>query len=197
MRSKSQLAVFLSKLPVFTSPKAYLEQYSTDSEVAADVLWNAYLLGDVSNKVVADLGAGTGILGRGCLELQAKKVFFLEKDESLIKVLEQTAKEGVILNRDITEFDKKVDTVIMNPPFGVQKRKADKVFLEKAILNAKVVYMLGKVEGDGFVDAIAKEHGAKITHRWKYSMPLKATQKFHTKKKHLVEVMCWRVVIMQ
>ena len=48
--SKSKLAILLSKLRVFEAPKLKSEQYTTDSEIAADVLWQAYYLKDIENK---------------------------------------------------------------------------------------------------------------------------------------------------
>ena len=64
--SKGALAVILSKLKVFTAPKVRVEQYPTDAEIAAEVLWQAHMKGDIG-KVSADLGCGTGILGIGLL----------------------------------------------------------------------------------------------------------------------------------
>ena len=60
--SKSSLAVALSKLKGFEKPKVKKEQYMTDSEVAADILWNAFMDGYIDDKTIADLGSGTGIL---------------------------------------------------------------------------------------------------------------------------------------
>src|SRR3989344_9379113 len=83
--TKSGLAIELSKLKVFESPKVRQEQYPTDSEIAASVLWNAYILGDLEGKVIADLGCGTGILGIGALLLGAKEVLFVDSDEKALE----------------------------------------------------------------------------------------------------------------
>ena len=65
IRSKSGLAIVLSKLKTFEKPKVRVEQYSMDSEIAAEVLWNGLYRGDIQ-KVIVDLGCGTGMLaGRG------------------------------------------------------------------------------------------------------------------------------------
>ena len=45
--TKSGLAVLLSRLEGFKEPKVREEQYLMDSEIAAFVLWNAYLLKDI------------------------------------------------------------------------------------------------------------------------------------------------------
>ena len=87
--SKSSLAVALSKLKLFSKPDVKLEQYPTDSEIAAEILWNAHMRGDLDNKIVADLGCGTGILGIGALLLGAKKVFFVDIDKNALEILKQ------------------------------------------------------------------------------------------------------------
>ena len=89
MITKSKLAIQLSKLKVFETAKIKLEQYPTDSEIAADILWNAFMQHDIEGKVIADLGAGTGVLGIGALLLNAKKVCFVEKDKEAVKLLKE------------------------------------------------------------------------------------------------------------
>ena len=62
-------------------------------------------------------------------------------------------------NIDVSEFDKEVDLVVENPPFGVQNRKADKPFLEKAMQVAKKIYSIHKIESKNFIDVLCKENG--------------------------------------
>ena len=83
--SKSGLAVVLSRLSVFQRPKVRVEQYPTDSEIAAEVLWSAFMKGDIDKMCIADLGCGTGILGIGALLLGAKKVYFLDIDQNALE----------------------------------------------------------------------------------------------------------------
>jgi len=56
MTTKSRIAIELSKIKGYVNPKIKLEQYVTDSEFAAEILWNAYLDGNIENKSIADLG---------------------------------------------------------------------------------------------------------------------------------------------
>ena len=86
MISKSGLAIALSKLKTFKKPKVSLEQYPTDSEVAAELLWHAYMAGDIEGKKIADLGCGTGILGIGCLLLGAEHVYFADIDAEALEI---------------------------------------------------------------------------------------------------------------
>ena len=78
MNTKKQLAIFLSRLQSFDKPSLKLEQYPTDSEIAAEVIWHAQLAQDLQDKSIADLGCGTGILGIGCMFFEPKKVFFVD-----------------------------------------------------------------------------------------------------------------------
>ena len=58
---KKHLEMILENVPRHPNPKVELEQYSTPATIAADLIWNAYGLGDIDNMSVLDLGCGTGI----------------------------------------------------------------------------------------------------------------------------------------
>lgn len=198
MLSKKQLAIALSKLAVFEEADVRKEQYPTDSEVAAEMLWQAFMVGDIEGKVIADLGCGTGILGIGCLLLDAKKVYFVDIDSKALEILKKNL-EGIkgeyeILNIDVKDFDKKVDVVVENPPFGVQKKHADKVFLETAFKVGQIVYSLHKPESENFIKGVCRDNSCEITNYCQYSFPLKGTMKHHTRKIHRIKVGCWRIV---
>ena len=140
---KRNLAILLSKLKTFESPDIKLEQYQTDSEIAAESLWFTHMNNDIHGKVIADLGCGTGIFGFGALILGAKKVFFVDLDEKAIKVAKENRKflekelkkrfNCAFINKDIRSFRNKVDVVIQNPPFGIKRTHTDKLFLMKAM----------------------------------------------------------------
>ncbi|MCP3682293.1 MAG: methyltransferase [bacterium] len=196
MPTKSEIAIKLSKLKVFDNPKLKQEQYATDSEIAADVLWLAYMSDDIKGKTVADLGCGTGILGIGCLLLGAKKVYFVDSDEEALEIAKQNAnkmKKAEFVNCDVNDFKKKVDVVIQNPPFGTKKIHADKIFLEKAFSIAKVVYSFHKLTSYKFISKLSKDYKFMVTHVLRFYMPLKKTHKFHMKKVKNIEVGCWRL----
>lgn len=186
----------LSRLKVFNKPNPRLEQYPSDSEVAADILWKAYMLNEIEGNTVCDLGAGTGILGIGCIFLGAKHVDFVEIDKEAIKTLNENL-EGLedftIHNQNINTYEGKSNIVVMNPPFGVQKRKADKPFLEKAIQVSDIVYYFAKPQAIGFLRSFCKDHNLRISHEWNYDFPLKATMKHHKNKIRRIEVNVYRI----
>jgi len=200
VNSKSQLAIGLSKLKVFPSPKPKLEQYPTDSEVAAEMLWNAHMLGDIEGKTVADLGCGTGTLGIGALLLGADKVFFIDKDKDALAVLKDNLESlGIdkdrvdMINSDISDFSTSVDLVIQNPPFGTRDEHADKAFLEKATDIAGIIYSFHKTSTARFVKAFTKDKNLAITHRFDFDFPLKQTMEHHKRKIHRIKVTCFRL----
>jgi len=198
--SRSGLAIELSTIKGFSKPKVSVEQYMTDSEIAATVLWDAYMKDDVKGKVIADLGCGTGILGMGCMLLGASKVYFVESDSSAIKIAKKNVQnmESESLSEfflgDVSEFDKKVDTVIMNPPFGVKREHSDRKFLEKAFEISDKVYSFHKSETKNFVEKFAKDNNFRITQVIELEFPLKASMLFHRKKVEKINVSCFRLV---
>ena len=206
--SKSRLAIILSRLEEFNSPKVRAEQYPTDSEIAAEALWNAGLIGDISGKVIADLGCGTGILGLGAIILGARRVFFIDSDESVIETAKKnynklkseglidTGKEdkAIFICQDISKFMGEADIVIQNPPFGTKIRHSDRVFLEKAINTAGIVWSFHKSETKEFIEAFCRDNNAKVTHEFKFDFPLKAVHAFHKQAIRRIKVSCFRII---
>ena len=187
MISKKRLAITLSKLEQFSSPDVRLEQYPTDSEIAAEVLWNAYMQKDIEGKTIVDMGCGTGILGLGCLLLGAKSVAFIDIDDKALEICKNNIEENfegnnyTILKADVKDIQIAADIVVMNPPFGSKNKHADKVFLERAF-SVPTIYSFHIAETRAYIEALAKKNNFEVTHYWEYSFPLKNTMKFHSKK---------------
>ena len=204
--SQKSLAVVLSKLEGFDHPRAALEQYPTDSEVAAILIWSAVQQGDIKKRVVTDLGAGTGILSIGAALMEAKKVRAIECDSSAIEVLKRNIvrcekltglklkKKVEIREQSIEELSAQhADTVIMNPPFGMQTKGADRVFLQKAMETADVIYSIHNSKSTRFIENMARERAWKITHKFFCDFALKQTFLFHTKRIHRIPVLIVRM----
>ena len=158
MISKQQYQKLLEKLFKFETPNLNIEQYYTTPDVAGQIITAACLSGDIEGKVVVDLGCGTGFLGIGALINNAKMVYFLDLDENALKTLAKNIKyieqnydiklsNYKIIRTDIRNvtkdtFEEKIDTVIMNPPFGNRARNIDVVFLEKAFDISMNIYLI-------------------------------------------------------
>ena len=192
--NKKQLAVLLSRLEKLSLKNRALEQYETDPELAAQILWHASLHNDITNKVVADFGCGNGIFGIGALVLGAKKVYFIDVcDLSIAKknVKHLGFRNASFLQRDISNFSYKVDVVFQNPPFGVQKKHADKIFLERAFNLAQHIYSIHKIESKSFLEQISKEYCFHCKKLFTTNFLLKKSFPFHRKKAYPVLVGCW------
>lgn len=194
MVSQRGLAVALSELQPFSSPKTMLEQYPTDSNLAAELLWHAHIRNRIAGRRVVDLGAGTGILAVGAALLGAAEVVAIEKDADAIATMRQNLElyEGTervsVIHADIGSARVEGDVVVMNPPFGTKERHADRVFLEKAKETAPIIYTIHKTTTRGFVEAYAKENGLAITFSEEREMPLKRSMRQHTKERKGIAV---------
>ncbi len=198
MLTKSGLAISLSRLKTFSSPKLLLEQYPTDSEVAASVLWAAYMNGDVKGKTIADFGCGTGVLGIGCLLLGAEKAYFVDNDaEALSAAADNLSalklKGYELINGGISKVSLKADVVVQNPPFGTKLAHADRVFLMKAFATASIIYSIHKAASISFVDKLSRDNGFRVTNILRFMMPLRSSFSFHRRRLKRIDVACFRI----
>ncbi|ACJ17426.1 Hypothetical DNA methylase [Thermococcus onnurineus NA1] len=197
---KKHLAMILSKLKGFPEPKPELEQYRTPGDVAAELLWLAHSLGDIGGKVIADLGAGTGVLSAGACLMGAERVYAVEIDEEALRVARENIESlGIedcveFVNSDVLDFSARVDTVIMNPPFGSQVKHADRPFLMRAFGISDVVYSihLAKPEVRRFIETFVRDAGFSITHRITLTFEIPAQFFFHRKKLERILVDIYR-----
>ncbi len=203
MKNKKALAILLSRFEFARCPQAELEQYQTAAEFAAEVLWMAYMNGDIKDRIVADLGCGAGVLGIGAAVLGAKKVYMVDIDKRMLDIarsnlhtMELECHKGFDIefaNVDVSDFAVKVDTVIQNPPFGVQRRHSDRAFLSKAMEIAPIVYSLHKLETSDFIETTAERNGFKAMLIKRFRLPIARSMRFHKKRVYFVGVGLWRL----
>jgi len=192
---KRELEIVLEKLRGFERPKIKLEQYVTPPTLPAFLVVNAKLNGDLD--IVFDLGCGTGILGIAASYLGSYSVGF-DIDYESVKIAKRNAMElnvdADFICADIKYVQsKKRVTTIMNPPFGIQRRHADRPFLKKAFEISTVIYTIHSAGSSGFIDRMAKNYGFKVTHLWKFLIPLKKTYSFHEKAFKYIPVEVFRI----
>jgi len=209
---KLELEMLLSQIEPHPSPKPSLEQCTVPADVAATMLHiAAYTHEDIVDKTVLDLGCGTGRLALGAAFLGAKQVVGVDIDKDAVKLafensLRTNLKEKVQwITADIDVIHGSFDTVLQNPPFGVQRRRADRKFLEKALETGKVIYSLHKspqkdnafikrlkasktgaasVAPSPFLKGFIEKHGGKIKAVYAMVMTIPHMFNFHTKRKH-------------
>jgi putative methylase len=202
---KKDLEIILQKLPPHPTPITRLEQYSTPATIAADILFNAYQQGDIADKVVLDLGCGTGVFAIGAKLLSAEKVIGIDLDTTGLAIAQGYAEalslEIEFMEYDVSALDRSslsipaVDTVFQNPPFGAQKaaRGTDRVFLKKALELSNIIYSLHLSKTDEFIELLVKKLGGEVLWKKRYIFPIAHMFAFHSKEKVNYEVTLFKI----
>jgi len=188
-----ELESHLQQVEEFDTPKILLEQYPTRPHIAACMLHTmAATFGDIEGRTVADLGCGCGVLSLGCVMLGADFVTGFDIDPDALAIFQQNIEEFEMDNLELVNLDTRnigpdwkgrVDTVVMNPPFGTKHNKGlDLVFLEAGLeMASTAVYSLHKTSTRDHVLSKARSWGAegRVLAELRYDLP--ATYKHHKK----------------
>ena len=195
---KRDLAVALQRVNPHPKPRLALEQYTVPADLAAEILFTAcYVHDDIEGKSVVDLGTGTGRLALGASLLKAEYVVGVDVDKPSLTV---AAKAGKMLGVQvdwvlggIETIRGRVNTVVMNPPFGTKDPHADIKFLGVALEIANVVYSIHKSATRTFLKRWLEERGCKsevLTSK----MEIPHQFDFHQKKRQFVNVSVLRIL---
>ena len=88
---KKHLEMRLQNIPSHPKPKVNLEQYTTPSIIASDLIWNAFSFGDIDSKNVFDLGCGTGIFAIASALMGANFAVGVDIDEDSINLAREVS----------------------------------------------------------------------------------------------------------
>ena len=197
---KKELEILLQKVPSFEKPVPHFEQYLTPADIAADIIFTAHQFGDIENKIVIDLGCGTGIFSTGAALTGAKKIIGIDKDKEAVKTARRYAKKNNLeityLFQDVRNLEIKCDTVIMNPPFGAQKsnQKEDRKFIEKGFEIAPIVYSIHLTKTIPFIIKLISSLDGTVNYSKDYVFPIKWMYDFHEKKNVNYDVTLLRII---
>lgn len=194
---KNELERALQSIPPHRNPRPSLEQYCTPASIAADVLWTAMAFGDIEGRRVVDLGCGTGVFAIGAALMGAASVKGVDIDsQAVADATEAASRMGIdaeFMTGDVKEVQWEADTVIMNPPFGAQRRRADRPFLEAAVRLAPVVYSLHNASTTPFLEKMVASLGRRIAFQKSYKFQIPHLFEFHEKKKKDIDVVLLRI----
>ncbi len=190
--SRKKLEMMISGIPGFKAPKERLEQYVTPADIAAEMVWDAFMFGDVEGRVVHDLGCGTGRLALAASTLNARYVVCSDIDPEALEIAEEVLKAmspapyDVVLTdlREAPPFRACDCVVIMNPPFGVKSRGADMDFLKTSLSVCNTVYSIHKFS-EGIHETLRKlseAEGFNYETLKEFRFPLRASLAKHRRK---------------
>ncbi len=202
MVRKLDLEKALSKIVPHPAPKAYLEQYTTPPKIAAEVLYTAtYVYGDIIGKTIIELGCGAGRLAIGAVLLGAEEAVGIDIDPLSTRIAAKNAEKMGIKEKtnwiaaDINMIRGSFDTVLQNPPFGVQRRNADRDFIKKSLEVGHRIYSFHKSgsQNRAFIKRFIEKCGGRVTSIIQMQIAISKLFEFHTKRKHNVEVDLYRI----
>ena len=195
--SKKQLALKLSKLKIFQSPRLELEQYPVSANVASELLYMAGFEHPELEGNVIDLGTGTGRLAIGAALMGAEHVVGVDADKKMIELARENAESvGVDVEwvaSDISRVKDRFDTVIMNPPYGTRVSHADRRFLEKGFDLAPIVYSIHKASTRKFLFEFVKRSSREVLEVREMTLQIPRLFSFHRKKWRDVNVDIYRI----
>jgi putative methylase len=204
MSTKSRLTQQLGVVAGFDDPRVDLEQYRTPPELAAHLVHVADLQGDVEDRLVVDLGCGTGMLALAAALRGPRAVVGLDLDRDALATAQTNERRvGTTSTVDWVRADATAaplcpaepTTVIMNPPFGAQSgnEHADRRFLETAADLATVSYSIHNADSADFVEAFVADHGGEVTHGFRAQFELPRQFDFHEEDSRTLDADVFRV----
>lgn len=194
---KKQLEIELSKIiDDFKEPKIKFEQYMTPPEIAAFMIHYAWMKGEIENKKIIDIGAGTGMLGIGAAFLGGN-VTMIEIDKDAFEILKnnvaKTDHEIGLINKNIFDydFDEEYDTALINPPFGIKSENKDMDFIVEASKISKHIFSLhdGSESNINNIKSLFEKNNLEIMESLMMDFNLKSTYPWHEEKNKILKVM--------
>lgn len=202
IKSKKQLEIIISGLEGFSNPKIKLEQYLTPDHIVAEMVYLAYIQGNIENKIIIDFCSGTGKISLAASMLYPKIVIGIEIDKEAIKAAMKNRKKLNTKNvyfvladstkPPIKEAYKKDIVALQNPPFGIlNKSHKDVDFVKSASVIASWIYSIhkgGNKKTRNFLINVYESLGFEVImiKRLQFTIPKQFS--FHKKPKMSIDV---------
>jgi putative methylase len=200
--SKRELEIIIQGIGGYSKPKLNLEQYVTDAGMVADIVWLAYLRGDVNGKRIIDPVCGTGRFSAAAALLGSTQVLCIDIDEDAARDAYRYLGELNLLGLvDIVVMDftmpalaRAMDTVFQNPPFGIwSPRGIDTKILLNSLSLSKVTYSVHKAGTENHIINVAKVRGCNVEVVRGFKLTIPFTYRHHRKPRRTVDVYVVRI----
>ncbi len=203
---RKDLEIFLEQLEKISEPKIRFEQYASPPRVAANLLWIAgFDNDDIFDKTILDLGCGSGILAIGAAFFGARNVTGIDIDFASLEVAKENSRIFDLEDKCTWIcmaaedcYMKGIDTVIMNPPFGMRKESIsrDRIFLNTALTISSKIYSINPYaeKTREFFTKYCKELEAEIISITQMDFEIKRQYDFHKKDKHIIPVDLYHII---
>ena len=186
--------------PPIPEPMPMLEQYTTPGDIAARLASNMSLREDLEEASILDLGAGTCRLSLALALYGATRIVAVDVDYRLPPLC-----IGAFRNAGLPVLDAYIvgrirpgtrllveasfDIIVMNPPFGVQRKGADTEFLVYAMsLRPRRIYAILKTGNEQYHTGLAKKYGYRHRVLYRERFPIPATMRHHKSRIRRVDV---------
>ena len=203
MVSRRDVERALEAVDDFEAPDVSHEQYLTPPPLAAHLCHLAWMSGDLEDRVVVDLGTGTGTLALGARFYDPTTVVGIDVDGDALAIARTN--ERRLFDRpsiqwilgDATSAPLAVHdaTVLANPPFGAQasNRHADRAFLDTASNLGAVSYTVHNAGSASFVESFVDDADGHLTHAFESEIRVDRRFAFHTESSVTLAVEVFRV----
>lgn len=188
----SQIILILEKnVKRFSKPKRLLEQYRTPPEIAVEIaLW----LRSIGCEIIVDLGTGTGMIAFAS-SLLGFYVVGVDIDlDALIDATESRLYNSLVV--DFIQADVRYlplrrgvsdrYCVAQNPPFGIQRKGQDTVFLKAAAeLGARYIVSIhhgGSDKALSYLEGLMNGHGYRLKYVEAFKFPIPAMYRSHVRR---------------
>jgi len=194
--------MLLSNLVPSPSDSVELEQYSISGDLAVRWLTDIAAFGDLTpGCIVADLGAGNGVLGLGALAMGAGHSLLVEADQEACDAAKSNA-ESIDFTESVEVIQatlgsesvdlSSADVIISNPPWGRQTSRADRPFLEAILSTGVPAHLLHSAEAT-HIRPLFEDAGWSAERYGEADFALPAAYSHHRRQRGRTRAAFWRL----
>ena len=203
MVSRRDVERALEAVGDFDEPDVSREQYLTPPPLASHLCHLAWISGDLHDRVVVDLGTGTGTLALATRFYDPATIVGIDVDGDALaiartnerRLFDRPSIQWVLGDATSAPLAVHDATVLANPPFGAQasNRHADRRFLDTASTLGAVSYTIHNAGSASFVESFVDDADGQLTHAFESEIPVDRRFAFHTESSVTLPVEVFRI----